>query len=287
MITNPPGWTLLPRIDGATLVAPEGPAAGVLRYFERVRPILPLKQIVAGRLRAHRQLITSSLPTIEPLRTSEGEFAAFARVQGVADGRLVEYVLGVVFGDDFYSRVEGFCEVPDEFERFAGTVRELVISDYHFLGVRRRRYLYDSNGWQPIARGFLTDWVSPGFPRPWGMITVYPALPATATTAAVASIVQRVQMQHGVIPKAEPASTASGLVGEMVSVELPFPEERVFSVVALTDRRFLYSAELTSRTPGEFRAHQDAFAALWGSFQPLPTTAASSSTETPWPLPVD
>ena len=84
MITAPPGWVAHADGDGLVLVPPGGVGHGTIRYRERVRPLRPVRELVAGLAPPGR--IEHRRGAIERMVTSEGEHAAL--VTSLASGTL-------------------------------------------------------------------------------------------------------------------------------------------------------------------------------------------------------
>ncbi len=285
MISKPPDWTLLPGTDHYTLIAPEGPTAAAIRYVERVRPLRRMGDIVADWLRRHKKLENARVGTPERLITVEGEYAGFVTIAGEFDGAPAETSIGVVFGDDFYSRIEGFAIRAEQFERIRTMVRELTENDRHVLGARRRRYIYaPPDGWQPLIRGFITDWICPSFPRKWALVTVHPATPLGSGVEAdqldVADVIGRaVERGFEVEASAPPTQveTGGGLSAVLVEIVGRQAGTRALrSLVALSDSRYVYTMELTARTEDAWPDHREAFAEFWRSVEPIPERPAAS-----------
>ncbi len=276
MISRPANWAAIHGIRTQTLIAPEGAQAAGIRYTERVRPLMRLGDIVAEWMTRHADFGNPQVGQPERLLTREGEHAGLVIIDGDHGGKPAQASLGVVFGDDFYARIEGFALRPDVFESTREMVRELTISDYHVLGRRRRRYEYTApNGWQPIVRGFTTDWVSPGFPLQWGLIVAYAASPIAPVDEVDFGMLATRAVDRGftVDASAPPVEVSSqhGLVGVVTEVVGTQGDKRMLrAFVTMTDRQYLYSAELMARTEDAWPAHRQAFAEFWQSIVPIP-----------------
>ena len=177
MIAPPAGWTVTPCEGGLALVPAGGPALGVFRYLERLRPVRPVSALVAD-VRDPAGWHETSRTAIERLVTREGEYGAFVACTGLIDETRCERTFGFVFGDDHVARLTAICFQPDAFASFRELVRHFVVGDAQLLGVRRRRYLYQPPaGWQPLASLFHTTWIAPGHPKIPASILVMPAVP--------------------------------------------------------------------------------------------------------------
>lgn len=197
-------------------------------------------------------------------------------------GNEVQVSLGIVFGDDFYSRIEGFATQESQFELVRTTVRDSTINDRQVLGRRRRRYQYETPpGWSPIVRNLTTDWISPGFPARWGVIVAYAATPVEPGVEVDAGeiagrAVERGFAIDGTAHQTEVKSDRgfSGMLTEMTGQQSNAAMFRAF--VALTDDNYLYPCELMSRTADTWPEHREAFTALWRSIEPIPMAPTAS-----------
>ena len=136
MITAPRGWSAHPDGDGVVLLPPGGLAHGTIRYQERVRPLRPVRDLVAAL--APPGWIERRRGAIERIVTAEGEHAALVTSEGMLDGRPVERTYGFVLADDFHSAI--VAEVTDGreacLERFA-RVRERLVGEVRIARSQR------------------------------------------------------------------------------------------------------------------------------------------------------
>src|SRR5688500_7018167 len=178
MIEPIDGWTSTLTDDGLRMTPPEGRACGEIRYREQLRPQRRAHDVVRG-LAAPSGCRFGAPGPLEPLLTREGEFAALVSVPGERAGEPIERTVGIVYGDDFYSVIDGVALRGEERDRFRHTVRALVAVDSYLLGERRRRFVHaPPPGWHGFAAGPMhVRWLPLDYPRNLGSITVYPALP--------------------------------------------------------------------------------------------------------------
>jgi hypothetical protein len=229
MIFAPAGYTVQPTAEGAIL---DGPCGRIL-HVERELPLRRLGDFVRAR--------GGEVGEVERLVTDEGEHGALAVGRGA--------VWGVVFGDDAFAWYEA---------KGAGDLRTpigaLVRTHRLGLGPRRRRYGYTPPaGWDAIARGLHTDWLAPGFPHRWAVVSVYAAEPAsTAATAILPSLLARAAA-YGFVPAAPPEveerTTDDGMAGLEVAVEGAWGDLTVRRrLAAFLDDHHVYALELHDRT---------------------------------------
>lgn len=100
--------------DRLHVTAPDGNCE--LAIHERERPLAPLRAILAAR--------AGGLGTVAAEKTStvEGELAVLITLGGAGPLR----VLGVVYGDDFQTVIEGRAVGDDQRERIVAATREMV-----------------------------------------------------------------------------------------------------------------------------------------------------------------
>jgi len=278
MISRPEGWTFVPGVETQTLIAPAGPDAAAIRYTERVRPLRRIGTVIEAWLARHKKLTHTSVGDPEKLVTVEGEWAAFVSVDGAFNGAPAKACLGVVFGDDFYSRIEGYALQKDQHELVYKTVRDLTVNDRHVLGKRRRRYPYASPpDWQPIVRNFTTDWLSPKFPLEHGIIVTYAAGPLEPGIEVDAAAIAARALERGFTIDGDAKETAvrngQGLDGVLTEMIGKVGEKRMFrAFVTLTDDQYIYPCELMARSEDLWTAHQDAYTSVWKSIDRIPST---------------
>jgi hypothetical protein len=178
VITRLDGWTWSVTDEAVVLVHPLGPAAGVIKYRERITPIRPLRELLDRR--PAPSAVTHDAPEIKRLITDEGEYGALAVVTGVRSGQPTHRVLAIVFGDDWYAKVTGSARDPAQFDALSRTVEQLACRDRLLLGhPRRRRFHYAPPvGWSSYSPLPLAAcWFPTSYPNDSRLITVYPALP--------------------------------------------------------------------------------------------------------------
>jgi hypothetical protein len=151
---------------------------GFIRYSERRRPILRVRELVKGLELDPRFLITA-VGAPERLVTDEGEYAALVTVDGLLLEAPVRRTMAYVFLDDCYSVIDGLALRAEEQERFAQQVRLLALHDAHLQGeLRRRRFVYQApRGWSGVASFLHAYWFPEDYPRDRSNLTVAPAIP--------------------------------------------------------------------------------------------------------------
>lgn len=263
MIPHPPGWEVVAFGDAELLFPPEGVEAGLIRYLERLAPVRPVRELLAGQLADDPDFEVSRIEPMRELVTFEGEHAALVRVRGRLGGAPCQRDIGYVFTDEHYARVGGVAHRPDLFDRWSGVVEHLVANCSQMLGLRQRRYRYlEPGGWSRVDRGLRAEWMCPGFPDDPGQITVWPALPLALGGATFA---------RGLGAASEgpyPVISAHRLGGDRWRRRFQLDDGRSVTrdLVVLRDDRYVYPARIDRADP----AHDEAFEAILASIQPIP-----------------
>jgi hypothetical protein len=178
MIPIPNGWELHQAADEVLAVHPGGLVSGAIRYRERIAPLAPLTELIASALADAPDFEAEEVSPAKRVITTEGEYAALVTADGLAGQAPARLFLGFVFHDHSFNRLSSLCVDPARFNAIGGLVAELARADTALRGERPRRSLYrPPTGWLGVARGLLTEWYPPAFPREQAMITVWPAMP--------------------------------------------------------------------------------------------------------------
>lgn len=216
---------------------------GGIRYEERIAPLVSLATILDDVL-ADTGFQVTRIGAWERFTTREGEHAALLALHGTLDGRPAQRDLGVVLLDDSYASISGYCLAVDAFARFTATVRELTVGDTHFLGVRRRRFMYTAPaGWQARSQGLNAEWFPLEYPRIAESLTVWAALPrAQVSVGDLLASMRAEEPNMRVLAEPRAITTAHGLAGYELVVE-----QRHIAI--LHDDRYLYPLRLESAEP--------------------------------------
>lgn len=266
IIGVPSAWRVTPSIDGAVIDTPAGRVVHVARA-----PLVRARELIAQRLAWRPGFALASL---DRATTDEGELAVLACARD--DHRVIAW--GIVFADESLAYYELECAIDHE-----SSARETVaiaMRAHRFgLGRRWRRFRYAvPAGWDAIARGLVTDWYAPGFPRSWAVLTAYPALPAQGTAIGIVpSLVANAKAQGLVIHSEQPLTpeSAHGLEGVGVVVAGTFGGTAVkVQIAAFLDDRYVYTMELQSRSVDAWTDHQAALVEVVRSIEPLPRQRA-------------
>jgi len=153
-------------------------------------------------------------------------------------------------------------------------VHDLVVGDFHVLGMRRRRFEYaPPRGWQPIVRGFVTDWLAPEYPRDAVLLTVYPANPLALAPAKLVAMLLGANRTDARFERQTvvPLRTSAGLAGELGDAAVVIGERRLVKLCAvLHDARFAYALDATAGSDDQLAAHRGDLERTIDSVQPLP-----------------
>jgi hypothetical protein len=255
------------------LTPPEGEAAGAILYRERLRPLLPVEQLVPPLLARAPELAGATMVGQQRLVTFEGEYAVLVTAQGTVDGRPAQRDLGFVLGDDFYALLSSVVFGAERFAAATELARELVVRDRQVLGVRRRRFLYEPPpGYAGTPHGFLIDWHAAD-----AVISVWPANPrdggdAKGALEALLSDERAQGFELHALAGPDPFSSQHGLGGFAWEIVGRFAGRPISyrDVVIFEDQRFLYVLRLEALDPATRPRHREAFARVARSTQPIP-----------------
>jgi len=166
------GWHRSFAGGDLVLTGEGGAPAGLIRVASHVTPVRTVREIFSSFVPATPD-ITVDAPSLEI--TDEGEYAVIA----TATSPTAQHILGVVFADDHYTRIEAVVRDRDQFARFGAAVRELTYATTLGLGAGRwRRFYYEPpSEWTGIARNRGALWISPACPRHHQVMRVFDARP--------------------------------------------------------------------------------------------------------------
>jgi len=166
------GWQRSFAGGDLVLTGDGGAAAGGIRVSSHVTPVPTVRQLFAEFVPATADTTVES-PSLEI--TDEGEYAVIAAATSPA----VQHILGVVFADDHYARIEAVVRDREQYPRFAAAVRELTYATTLGLGTGRwRRFYYEPPAeWTGVARPRGALWISPSCPRHHQVMRVFDARP--------------------------------------------------------------------------------------------------------------
>lgn len=260
MIARLPGWSWHLQRDGIVLVGPDTQA---LRYTERVRPVRRVRDIV-------RELGRRAAARVEPgpiraVVTDEGEYAARVDLAGELDGAPYHRAIGVVFADDFYALVDG--ETWGDPAPLHAVIDQLVATDAHLLGVRRRRFVYEPpRDWHGYLAGpYHATWIPLDHPRDPSQLVVPPAIPR-GDDLGVTGVATALLGAEALAGASSTQVTARELSGWWFACEAA-------DVVVLEDRRYLYP--LVMRSSAATRAAAATrLSAVLATVEPIPSAAA-------------
>jgi hypothetical protein len=226
VIVPPPSWSSQRRQGALVMLSPD--RAMAISYRELLRPLVDIDVALARALAE----IPSTIDHVSPaaaLVTREGEHAAMVLATASGSHR----ALGFVFADDYYACVHGVTHDRELAAPLAKHVHDLVISDAHMLGVRRRRYRYTPPpGWTVATSGFETTWRADD-----ATITVYPAWPASVDAGDIVATMPT-----------ETIRASDGLDGAIYDLSIR-GAHRAFAV--LQDARYAYTLRLDAATTAQ------------------------------------
>jgi hypothetical protein len=268
VIPDVPHWQWSCVAGEITLLPPEGPRAGIIRYRERLRPLDRVRRLVDAIV--DPALVITATRAPEHRATAEGEDAAWVVQEARRGDAPARRFVGFVLGDDCYARLVAVVHDLAQAARFETVAGALLAADTHARGVRRRRYRYAAPaGW--LGRrldDFHEEWTPHEHPRDPTRILVCPAAPATGGDplavglAALAREPRRdftAEQQHG--PVAVEVSPLAAAHVQLVGRRDDRPAVR--DVLLLRDERYVYplAADSTAPLAARNRALLEALAA--------------------------
>jgi hypothetical protein len=267
MIEPIPGWGWEIRATGIHLTPPYGDPPGSIRYVERVRPLVPIRDLVVSLCEAQGFTGMEVSPP-QGLVTAEGEYAAIVSCAAAFRGMPVERTIGCVFVDDFYALVDGVALDRARADVIRETVLALVLHDQHRFHERMRRFLYRSPpGWKGLLiPPYHSLWFVPDCRRGGGMLSVMPAIPEAADLVAAKLLLSAGAPESYDLERGVSASGRDGLIGRFYEAETP---SRSIGVVVLADERYAYPILLETK-PGREARHRELLLELARSVEPIP-----------------
>jgi len=270
MIPPVPGWTWDVVEGSLYLVPPDGLAAGGLQYTERVRPMLELEARARTMPTPDDYVVTAIGAPLE-LTTAEGERASMLVVHGTQAGAEVVRVIGAVDGDDYQSVLVGVARSAGWIEAMPALVRDLLVRDRHFLGVRRRRVRHAAPaGWRTYqAPPYHVHHVA----TDGATIEVHPATPTPDDPAfaddAIAGWLHDHEIADVTIDEPIAVTTRHGMAGEALAIRGRRGTRACHvRVILLCDDRYVVPIFAAGDEP--LTPHDAAIAALVDSIAPIP-----------------
>jgi len=285
MIRRLPGWFSERRPDRLLLSIARPDFAAKLRYFERRRPLERLGDLIQ---RHTAPVAMERVAPPEPFVTHEGEYGVVVHLFGPRDGARFACALGFVFGDDFYSCIEGIT-APDHAQQLHAAVREAIATEELGLGIRRRRYVFRPPPWQALTLG---DSIAHYFPDVHPLIdtrlSVFPAMPVANGTQPIVDL-QQMLGEHILVTTPGPPSgfevivqeppqrftAGSGLSGTWWQLKGTWlgREAVARDIILLRDDVYAYAVELSTRDENRSAVVAELLRVA-NSIQPLPRTAS-------------
>ena len=264
------GWRRV-TIENGVMLLPPDPGTGVIQLRHR-QPLRSFADLVAHTTNV--AIGGQAMKLIAPPRaitTDEGEYGAIVQLGSDKVRRSV----GVVYGDEAMSTVDGRTAAADKFELYAEMVDKLTQSLALGLGTDRwRRFRYQPpKGWDGFARFRSDVWLAPGFPKAYGAITVFHARPENESRVLVQhhKLFEELTIEFGARRgEPRPMQTRSGLVGQAVQYEATFGGEiRNAANAVFADGRYMYLVRIDTDQAHRDR-HTDAFLELAASIESVP-----------------
>lgn len=264
------GWTRVGIENGVVLQPPDGTQGAILvRHRQPLKTIAAIATVVEATAIGGDRVRAIAAP--RTLVTDEGEYGALLSF-ATTGGRERRRTIGVVYGDDWMSTVDGRCAAPGGFEVFEQLVERLTMSLALGLGSDRfRRYLYTPPaGWGGLSRFRCDVWLAPGYPQNLGMISVFQARPEIETRARKQhhKLLEELGAEYGAQrSEPQPILTRQGMAGQVVTYQTA--DGRHAGNVVFSDGRHMYLLRIESDATHRDE-NTDAFLRVVQSVQSVP-----------------
>ncbi len=255
-----------------------------MRYFERRQPLARIGDLV------HEHAVSRGFTALDiqgkpkPIITNEGEYGAIVQTFGVRGGRSWSCSFGFVFCDDWYSSLDATSSVENAAHANA-LVTQILATEEHHLGVRRRRFLHRPPKWQSLGLGAsIAHYFHEEYPLVDVRLSVFPAVPLRRGRRPILDL-QRVLGEHVLVehpvansgfrfalePREQPFVSDSGLQGTWWQCSGTWGAGGTVmrDVIVLYDNLYAYAIE--SAAPPQHHAEvTDELKLLALSVQPIP-----------------
>lgn len=274
MLPFPSEWV---QHFGSNLVTAYPPGGGGrFRYHERLRPQPSFSAIVSRMLASDPDFTVHHVGELLRLVTAEGEYGAWVKIDGLREGsRAVRYI-GAVFMGDFATALDCVVIVPEKFQEFEALSLNLLHKESFGMTRRPRQFFYvPPVGWQGLPSGLVANFYPPDFPSNLSNIVVQPAVAVdTGEEPTLAAAVS--QLGAGLLVEKslrEEVFSSKGVKGTLVRLHgqragRPEPLYRELALFVVNQQA--YSMRLETAASSRLLELRDVFAAVVGSFQPLP-----------------
>lgn len=276
MIAPPASWTAHFGANLVTLYPPDG--GGRIRYYERVAPLRRFSALIRYALERDPLFSASAIAEPREVISGEGEYGAWARVDGTREGTRVSRQIGALFADDYAAVIDALIALRPRAGLITQTAQDLLVNARLGRGLCHRRFCYRAPAdWQVIPGGLVANWYPPDFPDNHTNVVVLPARPLERSAAEeheanLASERARGAEVDGAISEQRIAAR-SGLEGRrwIYSLRQPGRDRPLHrDVVIFGDDRYSYVLRMESLTADRVDEHRAILAALARSAEPIP-----------------
>jgi hypothetical protein len=275
VVAFPSAWI---QLFGVNLVSAFPPDLGArFRYHERLRPQPSFSAIVHRFLSEDTDFTPHHVGEMVRVVTHEGEYGAWARIDGQRDGRHAVHFVGAVFMDDFATALDCIAILPDNFANVEQLSLELLRGETLQMTQRPRRFFYvPPVGWQAIPSGMTANWYPLDFPNNLSNISVPPATfleidPSRAIESAFAEVGAGLTVENVV---RDELTSASGVKGSTIRIQgrrAGKPEPLYLELAMFVVASRAYRIRLETSNAAKLLELREVFRGVAGSFRPLPT----------------
>lgn len=279
MITPPTGWTTHFGANLVSLYPPDG--GGRIRYYERIAPLRPFSELIRYALERDPLFRAGSIVSPRDFISCEGEYGAWARIDGTREGSRASRSIGALFADDYAAVIDAMVVLRTRAGLIEHTAQDLLVNAKLGRGVCYRRFRYNApTDWQAIPSGLVANWYPPDFPGNHTNIVVFPARPYERHATEDFEATVAGERARGVEVEGEINESAvkarSGLEGRRwsYSVRQPNRDHPLHrDIVTLEDSRYSYTMRMESFATERLDEHRAIVSAMARSAEPIPTPA--------------
>lgn len=245
---------------------------------------MKFSQVIDRILSSDPLFRVSGVVDVQTLFTHEGEYGAYARLNGSRDGQSCTRFVGAVFGDEFTCVVDGFVLLREAQDTIKNAVHELLLGMQLNLGARRRRFFYEPPPrWRAIPSGLVANWYPPDYPFNRANLVVAAAEPYPGSVDGALDVASLLASERakGFDLEGEPDEqnviSLVGITGRRCAVALRHvqrDERKRMEVAAFVVAPYLYALRFESMVPALADEQHKLFLDVVRSVAPLPAVGS-------------
>lgn len=260
-----------------SLYPPKG-GGGRIRYYERITPLRPFSQIIRYALDRDPDFRSRAIVAPRDFISCEGEYGAWARINGSRQGAPATRFVGAIFADDYAVAIDALVVLRERAALIEHTAQDLLVKAQLGRGVCHRRFRYRPPvDWQAIPGGLVANWYPPDFPSNNTNIVVFPARPIERTPTEEFEGMVAADRARGVEVEGEinesTIEARSGLVGQRwsYSCRQPGRDHQLYrDIVAFSEAPYSYTIRMESLMSDRLDEHRALLTMMARSVEPIP-----------------